>query len=54
MHTAVNYHSGLAYAEILTEEKGATCAGFLPRPAAVSRQPHGITVREVITDNAEN
>src|SRR4051794_4267793 len=34
VHAAVDDHSRLAYAEILGDEKGATCAGFLTRAAA--------------------
>jgi transposase InsO family protein len=51
VHAAVDDHSRLAYAEILPDEKGPTCAEFLLRPAAWFAG-HGITVREVITDNA--
>ena len=53
VHAAVDDHSRLAYAEILDDEKGATCAQFLLRAAAWFAG-HGITVREVITDNALN
>ena len=51
VHAAVDDHSRLAYAEILGDEKGATAAAFLAR-AAVFFASHGITIREVITDNA--
>ena len=52
VHAAVDDHSRLAYAEILPDEKGPTCAGFLLRAAAFFAG-HGITAsREVITDNA--
>jgi transposase InsO family protein len=51
VHAAVDDHSRLAYAETLPDEKGATCAQFLLRAAAWFAG-HGITVREVITDNA--
>jgi transposase InsO family protein len=53
VHAAVDDHSRLAYAEILADEKGPTCAGFLLRAAAWFAAHH-ITVREVITDNARN
>jgi len=53
VHAAVDDHSRLAYAEIHPDEKGATCAGFLIRAAAFYAS-HGITVREVMTDNAQN
>jgi transposase InsO family protein len=53
VHAAVDDHSRLAYAEILPDEKGPTCAGFLLRAAAWFAG-HGITMREVISDNARN
>jgi transposase InsO family protein len=53
VHVAVDDHSRAAYAEILPDERGATCAGFLLRAAAWFAQ-HGAPVREVITDNAKN
>ena len=53
VHAAVDDHSRLAYAEILHDEKGATCAQFLLR-AAEFFASHGIRLREVITDNAKN
>jgi transposase InsO family protein len=51
IHAAVDDNSRLAYAEILDDEKGATAAAFLTRAAAFFAS-HGITIREVITDNA--
>jgi transposase InsO family protein len=52
VHSMVDDHSRLAYSEILPDEKGATCAGFLVRAAAYFRG-HGVPVIErVITDNA--
>ena len=51
VHAAVDDHSRLAYAQIHPDEKGTTCAGFLTRAAAFFAS-HGITVREVMTDNA--
>ena len=53
VHAAVDDHSRLAYAEILSDEKGATCAGFLTRAAAFYAG-HGIRIERVLTDNAKN
>ena len=53
MHTAIDDHSRLAYAEIHDDEKGTTCAGFLTRAAAFYAS-HGIHVERVISDNAKN
>ena len=53
VHAAVDDHTRLAYAEILNDETGPTCASFALR-AALFFLSHGITVREVITDNARN
>jgi len=53
VHAAVDDHSRLAYAEILSDETGPTCAAFVLR-AALFFISHGIGVREVITDNARN
>ncbi len=54
VHAAVDDHSRLAYAEVLGDEKGATCAGFLTRSAAFYAA-HGIDrIERVITDNAKN
>ncbi|HEY8921753.1 MAG TPA: IS481 family transposase [Candidatus Limnocylindria bacterium] len=53
IHAAVDDHSRWAYAESLADEKGTTCAAFLLRAAAAFAS-RGITVREVITDNAKN
>jgi transposase len=51
VHSLVDDHSRLAYSEILPDEKGATCAGFLLR-AADDFARHGITtIERVITDN---
>jgi transposase InsO family protein len=51
VHTAIDDHSRLAYAEIHTDEKGTTAAGFLARAAAFY-SAHGMTVERVISDNA--
>ena len=50
VHVAVDDYSRLAYAEVLTDEKAATAAGFLQRAAAFYRR-HGIEIEGVITDN---
>ena len=52
VHSLVDDHSRLAYSEVLPDEKGATCAGFLARAAAYFAA-HGITrIERVMTDNA--
>jgi transposase InsO family protein len=52
VHSLVDDHSRLAYSEILPDEKGPTCAGFLIR-AAKYFAAHGITrIERVMTDNA--
>jgi transposase InsO family protein len=51
VHAAVDDHSRLAYAEVLADERGASCAGFLRRAAALFAA-HGITIQRVLTDNA--
>lgn len=53
VHVAVDDHSRLAYARVLPDEKGATCAEFLADAAAFF-SAHGVQVREVMTDNALN
>lgn len=53
VHAAVDDHSRLAYAEILPDETGPTCAAFVLR-ATLFFLSHGFGVREVITDNARN
>lgn len=53
VHAAVDDHSRLAYAEILGDEKGPTCAGFLLR-AADFFADHRVTIRQVLSDNAKN
>jgi transposase InsO family protein len=51
VHSMVDDHARLAYSEILPDEKGATCAGFLLR-AADYFAAAGIThIKRVITDN---
>lgn len=51
VHVAVDDYSRFAYAEVLPDEKGATCAGFLSR-AATFMAAHGAPVQRVMTDNA--
>jgi transposase InsO family protein len=53
VHAAVDDHSRLAYAEILTNEQGTTCAAFLLRAGQFFAN-HGITISQVISDNAKN
>ena len=50
VHIAIDDYSRLAYAEILTDERGPTCAAFLRRACAwFGRQ--GIRIRALLTDN---
>jgi transposase InsO family protein len=52
VHSLVDDHSRLAYSEVLPDEKGVTCAGFLAR-AAAHFADHGIPrIERVMTDNA--
>lgn len=52
VHSLVDDHSRLAYSEVLTDEKGPTCAAFLER-AINYFAAHGITrIERLITDNA--
>ena len=51
VHAAVDDHSRLAYAEVLSDERGDSCAGFLGRAGAFFAA-HGIAVQRVLTDNA--
>jgi transposase InsO family protein len=52
VHSLVDDHSRLAYSEVLGDEKGLTCAGFLARAAAYFAA-HGIhRIERVMTDNA--
>ena len=52
IHAMVDDHSRLAYAEVLPDEKGATCAGFLTRAAAAFRTAGIEGIDRVLTDNA--
>lgn len=54
VHSAVDAYSRLAYSEVLQDERGPTCAGFLTR-ALTFFHGYGITtVDAVLTDNARN
>jgi len=50
VHVAIDDHSRLAYAEVLTDEKGSTAVGFLKR-AVEFYAGYGVTVERVMTDN---
>jgi len=52
IHVAIDDYSRVVYAEVLPDEKVATCAAFLHRAVQWFRQQHGVTVRRVLTDNA--
>jgi transposase InsO family protein len=54
IHVAVDDHSRVAYAEILSDEKARTCAEFLHRAAQWFHDTHGVTIRRVLTDNARS
>ena len=52
VHSLVDDHSRLAYSEVLADEKGPTCAGFLARATGYFAA-HGIArIERVMTDNA--
>ena len=51
IHAAIDDHTRLAYAEVLADERGDSCAGFLRR-AGTFFAAHGITIQRVLTDNA--
>jgi transposase InsO family protein/transposase len=50
VHIAIDDATRLAYAEVLSDEKGTTATGFLRRAIAFFAR-HGITVQAVLTDN---
>lgn len=52
VHSAIDDHSRLAYSEILPDEKGRTCAGFLTRAAAYFTAAGIERIERVMTDNA--
>jgi transposase InsO family protein len=51
LHVAIDDASRLAYTELLVDERGATCAGFLARAAAWFASL-GVRIERVMTDNA--
>jgi transposase InsO family protein len=51
VHSVVDDHSRLAYSEILPDEKAPTCSEFFAQ-ALDEFAAHGITVTELMTDNA--
>ena len=50
VHSAIDGYSRLAYTEVLTNEQGATAAGFWERAVAFFAT-YGIAVERVLTDN---
>jgi transposase InsO family protein len=50
VHVAIDDHSRLAYAEVLSDEKAGSAVGFLHRALAFFAR-HGIAVQRVMTDN---
>ena len=50
VHTVIDDHSRIAYAEICTDEKAATAIGVLERAVAWFAD-HGVTVEQVLSDN---
>jgi transposase InsO family protein len=53
LHAAVDDHSRYAYVEVLTDERGPTCAGFVLRAAAHFAEL-GVPIERVMTDRAKN
>jgi len=52
VHSVVDDHSRLAYSEVLSDEKGVTCAAFFERAIAYFAR-HGIErIERLLTDNA--
>jgi len=54
VHSMVDDHSRFAYSEILDDETGESCAGFLCRAAEAFRSAGIAHIEEVMTDNAKN
>jgi transposase InsO family protein len=50
VHVAIDDHSRIAYAEVLPDETGSTCAAFLER-ATHWYAKQGITIKRLLTDN---
>jgi transposase InsO family protein len=54
VHSMVDDHSRFAYSEVLGDELGQTCAGFLLRAAGAFAHAGIGRIAEVMTDNAKN
>jgi transposase InsO family protein len=54
VHSMVDDHSRFAYSEVLDDETGVSCAGFLARAAEAFRSAGIARIEEVMTDNAKN
>jgi transposase InsO family protein len=52
LHIAIDDHTRIAYAELLKDERGPSCAAFLRR-ATGWYAARGITIERVLTDNAK-
>jgi hypothetical protein len=52
LHIAIDDHTRLAYAELLNDERGPSCAAFLRR-ATCWYAERSITIERVLTDNAK-
>jgi transposase InsO family protein len=52
LHVAIDDHTRLAYAELLPDERGPSCAAFLRRAHAWYAE-RGITLERVLSDNAK-
>ena len=53
LHVAIDDHSRYAYVEVLENELGVTCAGFLER-TRTHLSSLGVEIERVMTDNAKN
>lgn len=51
VHVAVDDHTRLSYLEVLPDETGRTCAGFITRAGAFFAD-YGISIERIMTDNA--
>jgi len=54
VHSMIDDHSRFAYSEILDDETGESCAGFLARAAEAFAHAGITAIEEVMTDNAKN
>lgn len=52
VHSVVDDHSRVAYSEVLPDEKGPSCAGFLTRAAAYLATQGIDRIETIMTDNA--